>query len=172
MSKQAESIINFEVYEDADNFLGMSQVSLPDVQFLTQTINGAGMSGNIEAVLAGMVDAMTTTMNFRTPTDSAASMLKPRKHNIDLRVAVQNWDTVGVSHSIEADKYVLVLMPKVLKPGTIAPASTSDASGEYATYYYAAYRDGRKLWEIDPYNYICEIDGVDYMADVRKALGR
>lgn len=50
--------------------------------------------------------------------------------------------------------------------------ANADTSGEYAVYYYAAYRDGRQLWEIDKRNMKCVIDGVDYMADARKALGK
>jgi phage tail tube protein FII len=31
--------------------------------------------------------------------------------------------------------------------------------------------DGKKVLEIDKFNYICIIDGEDYLKDVRKALG-
>ena len=54
----------------------------------------------------------------------------------------------------------------------LAPAALADTNLEMSVTYYAGYRDGKKLWEIDPFNYICEIGGVDYMADVRKALGK
>ena len=120
----------------------------------------------------GMVDAMELGLNFRSPTASAVTLMEPRKHNIDLRVAEQEWDTVQTGRGIVADKYVLVIVPKNYQPGNIAPASQSDASGTYSVYYYAGYRDGKQLWEIDPFNYICKINGVDYMADVRRALGK
>ena len=48
----------------------------------------------------------------------------------------------------------------------------ADASGEHAVYYYAIYRDGKKETEIDPVNFICLVNGVDYLAEVRKALGK
>lgn len=172
MAKQPEAYIDFEVYEDAKNFVGISQVTLPNINFLTQQITGAGISGNVEAVLTGMVDAMSLTLNFRNATDAAVKLMAPRRHNIDLRVAEQNWDTAAIQKTISADKYVLVVIPKNTQPGTVAPASASDASGEYSVYYYAGYKDGVKLWEIDPWNYKCEIGGVDYMKDVRKALGK
>ena len=172
MAKQPEAYIDFEVYEDSKNFIGISQATLPDITFLTQTITGAGISGNVEAVLTGMVDAMSMTLNFRSATDAAVSLMAPKRHNIDLRVAEQNWDTSKIAKTVSADKYVMVVIPKSTKPGTVAPASAADASGEYSVYYYAGYRDGKKLWEIDPWNYICNINGVDYMADIRKALGK
>lgn len=172
MANQPEAYIDFEVYEDSFNYLGVSQVTLPDINFLTQTLSGAGIGGNVEAVLVGMVDAMTLGMQFRSVTDVAVSLLKPIKHNIDLRVAEQHWNTVSATRRIQADKFVLSVMPKSLKGGTIAPAALADASGEYSVYYYAAYKDGKKLWEIDPFNYICNIGGVDYMKEIRKALGK
>ena len=172
MAKQPEAYIDFEVYEDARNFIGISQATLPNITFLTQQITGAGISGNVEAVLTGMVDAMSLTLNFRNATDAAVAMMSPQRHNIDLRVAEQFWDTENIRKTISADKYVMVVIPKNTQPGNVAPASAADASGEYTVYYYAGYRDGKKLWEIDPWNYICNINGVDYMADVRKALGK
>ena len=67
---------------------------------------------------------------------------------------------------------MVVARPKTIKPGNIAPMAAADTSGEFAVYYYAAYKDGKQLWEIDKRSMKCVIDGVDYMADVRKALGK
>ena len=118
------------------------------------------------------MEAMTLSLNFRNATDGAIKLASPQRHNIDLRVAEQHWDTDKIRKGVTADKYIMVVIPKSTKPGSVAPASAADASGEYTVYYYAGYRDGKKLWEIDPWNYICNINGVDYMKDVRKALGK
>lgn len=172
MPRQPEALIDFEVYENNVNFIGISQATLPAINFLSQQITGAGIAGNVNAVLHGMVDAMTLTLNFRSATDAAVSLLEPRAHNIDLRVAEQYWDTVNSQRAILADKYVFVILPQNYTPGTIAPAALSDASGEYTVNYYAGYKRGKLLWEIDPFNYKCTINGIDYMAEVRRALGR
>lgn len=47
-----QSIINFAVYEDSIEYAGMAKVTLPDVTFLTQSISGAGIGGNIDALIA------------------------------------------------------------------------------------------------------------------------
>lgn len=167
-----ESIIDFKVYEDKTEYLGVAEVGLPSIAYITQTLTGAGIAGNVEAALIGMVDTMTTTMKFRSCTDAAAKLAKPIAHQLDLRVAEQYFDSVGGQRTVEADKYVVKVIPKTFTPGNVAPASPADANGEYSTIYYAAFKDGKKLWEIDPYNYICIIDGVDYMEPVRKALGK
>ncbi len=38
--------------------------------------------------------------------------------------------------------------------------------------YYATYIDGKKVLEIDILNFIYYVNGVDYLEDVRKALGK
>ena len=169
---QPESVVNFEIYEDSANFLGVATVKLPEINFLTQDISGSGIAGNVEAVLIDMFDKMTATINFRSITDAAVSLLKPVKHLLDMRVAEQLWDTVSTQRTIQADKYILGVIPKKLAPGDIAPATTSNTSGEYSAYYYAGYRDGKQLWEIDQFNYIFKVLGVDYSAAIRKALGK
>lgn len=167
-----EAYLDFEVYEDAATLIGVAQATMPDISFMTASITGAGVSGTVETPLAGMLEAMTLTLNFRSVTDAAVSLASPKKHNIDLRVVGQHWDTTAVDKKLWGDKYIMVVFPKKLAPGTIAPASASDASGEYSVYYLAVYKDGKKVIEIDPFNQICVINGVDHLADVRRALGK
>lgn len=170
--KFQQTVVNFAVYEDKTEFMGIADVQLPDLTALTQQISGAGIAGNIEAVIPGHFDAMTMTFNFRTTTTAAIKMSEPRRHNIDIRVANQVEDTVAGRILTESVKHVLVVIPKKDGGGKLAPASATDASGEYAVRYWATYVDGKKIREIDPMNSICNINGVDYLADVRRALGK
>lgn len=95
-----------------------------------------------------------------------------RQHNIDLRAAQQQKDTVKGTTEVVSVKHILVVTPKKLNPGKVATAAAAEVSGEYAVSYYATYIDGKKKLEIDPLNYIYYVNGKDYLADVRKALGK
>nr|DAO70317.1 MAG TPA: tail tube protein [Caudoviricetes sp.] len=81
-----------------------------------------------------------------------------------------------IYHSITTEvvsvKHILVVTPKKLNPGKVATAAAAEVSGEYAVSYYATYIDGKKKLEIDPLNDIYYVNGKDYLADVRKALGK
>lgn len=90
-----QSIINFKVYEDSVEYVGMAQATLPDLTALTQSISGAGIAGNVESVILGHFDAMTLGLNFRTVTDQSVKLSEPRRHTIDLRVAQQDEDVVA-----------------------------------------------------------------------------
>lgn len=169
---QAAGYFNLEIYEDSVNLLGVAKVTLPPIQYLTTAISGAGMMGTMNVPMMGMVDSMTMGINFLTITQGATALAAPKKHQLDMRVAEEYWNVEQAEAGTWADKFVVVCQPKSLTPGTVAPFTAADVSGEYEVYYYAAYRDGVQLWEIDKRNMKCVIDGVDYMADVRKALGK
>lgn len=167
-----QSVINFAVYEDSTEFVGLAKVTLPDLTALTQSISGAGIAGNVESVLLGHFEAMTLGLSFRNTTKQVIRLAEPRRHNIDLRIAQQDENTVKGAIETRSVKHVFVVIPKSTKGGTVAPASPTDGSGEYAVRYWANYIDGEKVLEIDPLNVICYINGVDYLAPVRKALGK
>lgn len=99
-------------------------------------------------------------------------LAEPRKHQLDLRAAQQSWDNSTGRYVQQAVKHVLVVNPKKFAPGKLAPASSAEASGEYPVTYYATYIDGKKVLEIDILNFIYYVNGVDYLEDVRKALGK
>lgn len=167
-----QAYIDFEVYEDSVNLIGIAQVALPEVTNTTISMTGAGIGGTVETPLAGMIEAMGMTMNFREATGAAASLMAPKKHHLTLRYVQQDWDMDQVEQVYKGMKIVMVVLPKSTKPGTIAPAAAADTSGEYSVYYYAAYKDGECQWEIDPFNQIFNVKGVDYWADIRKLLGK
>lgn len=170
--QQPEAYIDFYVYEDGVDLIGIASVTLPNIAYMTASITGAGVTGTVETPLAGMIQAMSLSMNFRDATVAAARLGAPKKHQIELRAVEQYWDTVALEKQLLMDKYVMTIVPKSINPGSVAPATASDANGEYSVYYYAAYKEGVKKWEIDPFNQICEVDGVDYCADLRKKLGK
>lgn len=172
MAKIDELVVNFAVYEDANEYLGMAEATLPDLEYLAEEMSGAGIAGNVEEIIIGHLSAMTTTLNFRTVCKAAVRLLEPRTHKLDLRVAQQQMNNRTSETTITGVKHIMRVKPKKTALGKVAAASTADVSGEYATQYYAMYMNGEKVTEIDPLNFICIINGYDYLADVRKALGK
>ncbi|MCI8810395.1 MAG: phage tail protein, partial [Oscillibacter sp.] len=90
--EQAAAYINLEIYEDDVNLLGVAKVQLPSIAYPCVTISGAGMMGEMEIPLYGMVNAMTLTINWLTPHGDAVRLMSPEKHQLDMRVAEEYWD--------------------------------------------------------------------------------
>ncbi len=172
MGKIDEFVIAYEMYEDGIQHMGTTEVQLPDLEFMTQELSGAGIGGKIDEIVTGNMMQMSATFNFRTIGRWTSKLLEPRVHNIDLRVAQQYMDTDNAVTDINNVKHVMRVKPKKISLGKLTAASTADASGEYSVLYYAMYVDGEMMTEIDPLNCKCTINGVDYFAKVRKALGK
>lgn len=150
----------------------MPEVTLPEITQISEEVKGAGIAGTFDGTFVGHLEAMSLTLNFRSVTTDAIKLAEPRKHQLDLRAAQQSWDNSTGRYVQQAVKHVLVVSPKKFAPGKLAPASSAEASGEYPVTYYATYIDGKKVLEIDILNFIYYVNGVDYLEDVRKALGK
>ena len=159
MAKVDEFVVSYAMYENGTEYMGTTEVTLPDLEFMTEELSGAGIAGTVEEVITGNMSAMTTTFNFRTVGKWTTKLLEPRVHNIDLRV-------------VSSVKHIMKIKPKKTTLGKVSAASTADASGEYSVLYYALYVDGAKITEVDPLNFVCIINGKDYLQEVRKALGK
>ena len=90
-----QAVINFACYEDAKDFLGLASVTLPDVDFITTTVSGAGIAGNVEAPIIGHMNAMTAQLKFRTFSTESLKLQEPREHNVDLRAPQQVYDPIA-----------------------------------------------------------------------------
>jgi len=164
--------IDFAVYEDSIEFVGMASVTLPDKNQKVISMSGAGIGGDVEVPMVGHYDAMTLTLAFRTYTAKLAKLREHRRHQIELRIAQQNEDPVSGTLVTDAVKHVFVVVPKSASGGTVAPAAAGDANITFSVRYWATYINNIKVDEIDPLNRIDTVNGIDYSEPVRKALGK
>lgn len=135
---------NFAVYEDATEFYGMAEATLPEISQITEEVKGAGIAGAFNGAFVGHIEAMTLTLNFRSVTADAIKLAEPRNHQLDLRAAQQYWDNSAGKFIQQAVKHVLMVTPTKFAPGKLAPAASAEASGEYAATYFATYIDGKR----------------------------
>ena len=171
MARYEVVTINMMLYEDVTRFVGVAAVQLPSINQIIATITGAGIAGNLEVPISGQLEAMEVGIKFNGYTADVARLRSPGRHNIELRPAVQHEDTVDAEIVVAAEKHVMVIVPKGLSGANIAPATQRESSLTGAVRYWAHYIDGVQIHEIDVLNHIFIINGIDYGAPVRRALG-
>ena len=66
---------------------------------------------------------------------------------------------------------VVAGVPKTTELGKLDVGTTSDTKTTLEVNYIKVTIDGKDVLELDKFNYICSIGGVDYLAEVREALG-
>lgn len=166
-----EKLINFRVYQDGNDLLGIADVELPSLEVMTETVSGAGIAGEVDSPIPGHFGSMTLRLNWRTVTKPTIHLAAPRTHSLDLRGAIQLYDAGAGTYKTSQLRVTVRAIPKTTELGNLAPAATGDVGNEFEVTYIKVVIDGKTMAEIDKFNYICMIDGVDYLKPVRQALG-
>ncbi|MFW5433703.1 phage major tail tube protein [Paenibacillus apiarius] len=171
MPKQIPSVLtNFSAYRNGNEYLGAADVDLPDLELATESISGAGIAGELDMPIFGQYGAMSVTINWRMLESAVFKLSRQESHQIDFRGSIQSYDVAsGVMHI--PVKVSIRSLPKTTTLGSLAPQSTMDSSNEMEIHYLKIIYDNQTVVEIDKFNYICIIDGVDYSAKIRANLG-
>lgn len=166
-----EKLINFRVYRDGVDMLGVADVTLPDLEAMTETVKGAGIAGEVDSPVLGHFQSMTMALNWRVPTKDVVLLAQQKAHSLDCRGSIQIYDAGAGAYKTVGLKVVTKVMPKKTGIGKLDVGTTTDTSNEFEVLYIKVLLDGAEILEIDKYNYICKINGVNYLADVRRNLG-
>lgn len=166
-----ERLINFRVYDEENNPLGLATVDLPQLQAMSDTVSGAGIAGEVDSPVLGHYQSMTTTFHWRTIEADAMKLNKQKSHQIDLRGAQQVYDTSTGDYAVKKVRATLKMTPKNSNLGSFEPGSTTDSEQEFEVTYIKLFIDDKEMVEIDKYNFIAKFNGEDGLAQVRQALG-
>ncbi|MHC1747435.1 MAG: phage major tail tube protein [Cellulosilyticaceae bacterium] len=169
--KIPDKLIAYRAYKDGKDLLGIADVELPEIEMMSDTIKGAGISGEVDLPTLGHIGAMSMTINWRTVNPNLVALSVPIAHALDFRASQQVFDNVAGRLKTVAVKHIVRAIPKKITPGKMETGATTDSGNEFSVIYYKIVVDGKVAVEIDPFNYIYIIDGIDYLSEVRKDLG-
>lgn len=168
----SEKLINFKAYDSSnDELLGLVDAELPTLEAMSESIRGAGIAGELDSPTLGHYGPMGMTLKWRTTEAGALKLLAPKVHAIELRGAIQRFNAATGQFETLIIKVVTRVIPKSAPLGTLAPSAAQEPSEEFSVRYLKVFLGGKAYAEIDPLNFICLIDGTDYLAAVRTGLG-
>ncbi len=163
--------VDYLVYKNGGPLIGVAKITMPPIKYKTVTATGAGLMGDAEIPLAGMIEALKVNIQFSSVTDAIVELGSNEWHDIAVYVADQYFDNVARTEEIEQNRFEMSIRPTEINHGTIATASAADASGVYSACRYVVYKNGKIVTDIDQFSQIHEVNGVDCAAPVRKAIG-
>ena len=167
-----EKTINFSVYYQGRDLLGIAEGELPNLEAMTETISGAGIAGEIDSVTLGHFSSMGLSLTWRNITDAFVRLAAHRTHELYLYAAHQDYDAGMGIYIPKAIALFVKAIPKTANIGNLVVASLSDTQTEFEVLYLKLEINGVERIELDKLNYIFKVDGVDYLAGVRVALGK
>jgi phage tail tube protein FII len=149
----------------------MADVVLPDIQHEIASIKGAGQGGTIDYPIKGHYQNIVATFNFHTPTRDAIKFLRQRGRQLDLRGAVEEYDS-GTGGLREVGVRVsMFTIPTGLNLGNFVVAEATGTSATVTVMALTIYHGDDRLVEIDKVNLKAWFEDHDDLEEVRRILG-
>lgn len=166
-----EKLINYKVFRDGSDLVGLAEVDLPDIDHLAENLGGSGLAGEFESPTIGHIKNMTLKMKFRTIYKPVVGLVEPKPVLFDLRLSVQAVDAGTSEYSSYPSRIVVRGTPKKKGLGKLDPGKKMDNEVELAVTYLKIFVDGEETLEVDQLNFMFKVNGVDVLAQVREHLG-
>jgi len=165
-----EAINNFNIYSQGNTLIGLSaEVSLPDIQAVTETMNGPGILGDFETVMVGMYNSIKQEIPFRMLDEDIFSLANPLEiTELTLRASEQSTIKSTGNIAFKGMRIVYRGRPIEFKPGTVKQGGQMNASVTLEVFYILIEIDGKRKFELDKLNNVFKINDVDLLADIKK----
>lgn len=164
------SVINdFNVYKNGTRLIGITgEVTLPEFNSKTTTINGAGILGDIDEAVLGQFEAMSFTIPFRTLSDDVFTIMDPMEAvDLTIRGAIQCTNlTTGVTE-FRGMRVVVRGKLSTFAPGNVQNGEQMGSSVTLSLTYILIEVDGETKVELDKLNGVYVVNGVDLLAEVK-----
>lgn len=164
-------LINAKIYNEGKELLGAGSVEFPTFEFMTESVTGMGLAGEIDIPVLGHFKSMTMSVTWNTVCEQAVELFAPRTHKLAIYGSIQKWDTGAGTFAPAPVKVLVQGTPKISGVGKLEPAKKMDAKTDFELTYVKMSIGGGEMVEIDKLNFICRIDGTDYLSGVRGHLG-
>lgn len=166
------ALVNYEVYGEGERLHGTASVDLPDIEFATTDIKGAGIAGSISFPIKGNFDNFTMTYHWRTLTESGAQYLSQQRGVIhSLRGAQEAYDAGTGERKVVPIRIDVRAHANKLALGKFEPGEQVETELEVVLDWIKVTIDGKVVVDVDKFNFRAAINGADYLSDVRAALG-
>jgi P2 family phage contractile tail tube protein len=156
---------NYKVYNaQGGQFVGLADIVLPKLAFEKNEVKGSGLAGTLNLPIMGNLQPMSTTMTFHIDTVQSLTLFSGGSAQIRAQSSLQMYDT-------QAGQYVElpeeVLMNVICDEYDLGKRDSSTKGTNvlmFSVVYLALIYNNKKFWEIDPFNDIVIINGVNLNA--------
>lgn len=166
-----ERLINFRVWNENNDLLGIANVELPSFEAMTDTVSGAGIAGEVDSPVLGHFGSMSTVFTWRTIEKAALDLAKQQAHQVEVRGSQQVHNATAGKYETVGVRAVMRIVPKNISLGSFEPAATTDTETEFEVLYIKLFVGGKEVVELDKYNFKAVFGGDDALASVRADLG-
>lgn len=159
-----EKVAAFNAYIGTQRLEGTMDVEMPSITFLSDTISGSGIAGEIDSALVGQTESMETVLNFRLPTEQSMKLLNPLGTLLTLRAGMQTIDRDSGETLPQGFRVTMRVKPKGLELGSLTVGEATETSMTFEVLALSIWVGSRPLLQIDKLASAFVVNGIDYLA--------
>jgi phage tail tube protein FII len=168
-------VANYSIFLAGRRLIGLADVTLPNLQNLTDELKGSGIFGAIDMPVQCHFQAYSVTLNWLTPVDDAVLATIQQGAQLDAWAAHQMHDS-GTNRILHSGwRYIMGTAPKSFNLGKLEVGTKGEAVSEYELISLRVLRDDQIMAEIDKENAVCRWwNGqalIDYAGPIRQLIG-
>ena len=162
---------NYSIWFGGNRFIGMADVTLPNLVNMTDELKGAGLGGVTNFPVAAHYDDWTATFNFHVITKEGCELMRQDGLKIEARAGIQYLEPGLHKLEIGAWRFVMAIIPRGFDLGRLEVGVKETAAVEVGVTYIKGILNGEEVFEKDKINLIDRVLGTDYAAAIRSAIG-
>jgi phage tail tube protein FII len=168
-------VANYSIFKDGRRLIGLADVTLPNLQNLTDSLKGSGIFGEIDMPVQAHFQPYSVTLNWLTIIDDAVFATIQDGAQLHAWVAQQMHDS-GTNRIIHQGwRYIMGTAPKSFNLGKLEVGTKGEAVSEYELISLRVLRNDRIVVEIDKENGVCRWwNGnqlIDHARRIRQLIG-
>ena len=161
---------NFNTYASGHKYVGVSsETTLPNFEYLTETLEGAGIAGDIEEAVVGCFGSLESETSFQNIGEEYFHFLA----NTDIvtyRGSMQVLDTATQRNDFQGIVVVTKGKVKSFELGTLKRGGKGEPKIVRELTYVKISIGGKVVLELDKFNMIWKLNGVDCLQKVRSQI--
>jgi len=167
-----ELVNAFNVYVEGNKLVGVSgEVELPELEALTETVDGAGVLGEMDAPATGHFSSATIKIPFAVLHEDVFKLIDTSKPvELTLRGSMQAVDPKTLVTDYYPIKIVVRGKAKTTTLGNLSKGKKGEPEVELEIYYIKIVINNSTGLELDKLNYKYVVNGEDMLAKIRKQI--
>ncbi|WP_024346587.1 phage major tail tube protein [Lacrimispora indolis] len=161
---------NFNTYGNGRKYVGVAaEVSLPSFENMTETIDGAGIAGEIEEAIEGAFGSLETETTFQNISREYFDFIT-QTGNVTYRGSMQVLNTATQTNDYEGLVITTRGKVKSFELGSLKKGGKGEPKVVRELTYVKITIGGVNVLELDKFNMIWKLNGVDLLQKIRSQI--
>ena len=161
---------NFNTYASGHKYVGVSsETTLPNFEYLTETFEGAGIAGEFEEAVEGCFSSLESETSFQN-IGKEYFLFLAQTGMVTYRGSMQVLNTANQTNDFQQVTVVTKGKVKSFELGVLKRGGKGEPKIVRELYYVKITIGGQEMIELDKFNMVWKINGVDRLQKVRSQI--